>query len=73
MFGADVIRGYVAGRPFIAPYHWTARNRIGLCVTGQLGSDEVLAIGSRRGGWVLPAEWLAMVTPESAAHKRGAT
>lgn len=59
MFGADVIRGYIDGRQFMALIRWTARNRAGVSF-GQLGTDEILAIGSyKRGhGFLIPREWL---------------
>lgn len=56
MFGAGVIQGYVEGRHFTSMYHWTARNRVGIS-WGQLGTDEVLKIGSYRNGWTWPKEW----------------
>lgn len=60
MFGASVIRGYVEGRNFTALLRWTARARVGIS-WGQLGTDEVLAIGSYRGGWTWPEEWKGVV------------
>lgn len=56
MFGEHVIRGYVDGRAFTSLWQWTARARVGIS-WGQLGTDEVLAIGSYRNGWAWPKEW----------------
>ncbi len=69
MFGAAVVRGFVDGRRFTALYQWTARARVGIS-WGQLGTDEVLAIGSYRDGWVWPAEWRSVVDERSRAANK---
>lgn len=47
MFGENVVTGYVGGRRFTALLRGNARERVGVS-RGQLGTDEVLKIGSER-------------------------